>query len=162
MTPRTARAPLGLTLVEVIIVVLVLGVLTSMALPRALNLGAEARRNKAEGMHGRVRAAALISREIALNRRQTDAGPEGASEIELNGTMVQTNYGYPEASAEGIVRAVQIDPNVDLVSWSAGGHHPGNTLVFTVEGARANCEVSYRSPASPEATPRITLATSGC
>ncbi|HEU0202659.1 MAG TPA: type II secretion system protein [Burkholderiaceae bacterium] len=158
---RRARAnESGLTLVEIIIVFLIFGLVTSMALPRALNLGSEARRAKAEALHARVRAAALATRESALSGQTGSL--DGAGEVQLDGTAIQTNFGYPEASAAGIVRAARIEPAADLVQMAGGGTRAGTAILLIVEGARGTCDVLYRSPAAPNTPPAITLSTKGC
>jgi MSHA pilin protein MshA len=122
-----------------------------------LDLGKDARAAKIEAVHGSVRAAAQIVRAAALVRGQTDAGPTGNSEVELDGAMVQTNHGYPEASATGIVAAASIDPTNDKLVVSSGGNAPGSTITIQVQGAAtpASCQVTYQSP-NPSGTPSTT------
>lgn len=64
---RTHRsAQRGITPVEPVIVVLILGILLAVALPRSMNLGAEARKKKLEAALGSVKAATQLTRAAAL------------------------------------------------------------------------------------------------
>lgn len=166
MSPTSRQA--GFTLVELVIVILILGILSAVALPRFFDLGADARIAKAEAIHGSIRSAAQIVRAAALIKGQTDAGPGGNSEVTLDGAVVQTNHGYPEASSAGIIAAASLDANDDKLVVSGSNSAPGSTITIQIAGATtpSSCQITYQSAdlaGSPAITaPVISLTKGGC
>jgi MSHA pilin protein MshA len=153
ISPRQA----GFTLVELVIVILILGILSAVAVPRFLNLGVDARKAKAEALFGSVRAASQVVRAASLVNSQTGA----TGSVTLDGATINTVYGYPAAtSADGVVSAAGIDATADHVTVAVNA----GVLTIQMNGATtaANCQISYTAAASANATPTISLVTNGC
>jgi len=166
MTTTTAPSgQRGFTLAELIIVILIIGVLSTLALSRFTNRGSDARTAKAQSIMDAVRLASQAVRAVAERDKQT--GPTDT--VTMDGISIATAYGYPQAiqtgnGATGIVDVAGMDTsgkNNDGITLAGGGTNP---LVIEVNGAAtpAKCSVSYTTPASVNATPTITLTTTGC
>jgi MSHA pilin protein MshA len=160
-----SRDQRGFTLVELIIIVLIIGILSALTLPRFINMSSEARTAKAQAILGAVRSASQVVRAAALVRNQTGA----SGTVSVDGISISTVYGYPQGllaanGASGIVDAAGLDTsgsNNDGVTLAGGGASP---LAIQINGARdlATCAISYTQPTAASASPTITLTTTGC
>ena len=146
-----AAARPGFTLVEFLVALLFVATVVALAVPRLWNMGSEARTAKQQAIFGSVRAAAQITRAAAQVHNQL--GESGA--VAVDGTNISTVYGYPTATAAGIVAATGLDTANDQVSLSEGGTKAGSQIAIALNGARANCTVVYTAPTAADAQPLI-------
>jgi MSHA pilin protein MshA len=155
----------GFTLVELVIVILILGILSAVALPKFLDLGANARAAKLDAMFGSVRAASEIVHAAALINGVATAA---TGTVTVEGVTINTVYGYPEGTiaSTGIISAAGIDTNAtpttnnDKVTLSAAT----GTVTLQVNGAStlSSCQLTYAAATSATVPPVITKTATNC
>lgn len=161
------RSEGGFTLVELITVILILGVLAAVALPRFTNLQARALDSKVKGMAGAMNAASSLVKASAM-AAQVSCGAATGTSVALEGLSVALNHCYPQALGtfgQGVLGAA----NVTAVDGWVIGSNPGAAAagsVLTIQlpeaAVPANCSITYTSPAAAAASPTIATTVSGC
>ncbi len=141
------------SLVEFLVAILFLATILTLAVPRLWNMGSEARTAKQQAIFGSIRAAAQITRASA--RVHNQLGESGS--VEIDGMRISTVFGYPTASAAGIIAATGLDTSSDQITLNDGGANAGSSITIALNGARGACSIVYTAPASAEALPKINL-----
>ena len=161
MNARKISGQAGFTLVELIIVILVLGVLASIAIPKFINLGGDARYAKMQGITGSVKSAVAIVHGAALVRNLPNA--TGQTLTMDGGSVVNVAYLYPDGTAGGIPVAAGFDPNTTpanntdaLTVTIAGGVV---TVVPTAAATPGSCTLSYTAATGVAVGPVVSLPT---
>jgi MSHA pilin protein MshA len=136
-----SKVQAGFTLVELIVVIVILGILAAVAVPRFMGLETEARIAAVKSMGGTLRSAADMAHGLCM----AQACANGATLV-IDGQNVTFRFGYPDnASIRQLIQSTEgFTPN-------AGA---GNRL--TKNGSRtANCWVQYNQAANANTPPFV-------
>ncbi|WP_028770105.1 prepilin-type N-terminal cleavage/methylation domain-containing protein [Silanimonas lenta] len=155
------RRQSGFTLIELIIVIVVLGILAALAVPRFISLQREARIAVIDSLFTSLRSGSNV-----VYAKSAAAGRAGLanSTIDLDGSgisggTIQTNYGYPAARSADL--QLLFDNLSARYTIGAGATTPGTMVTISLDGI-TNCSVSYTSSNAAGVPPTITRNVSAC
>lgn len=144
----------GFTLIELVVVIVILGILAAVAVPKFINLSSDARIAVMKAVDGTMRSANGILYAKAATAGQDSAA---AGSVTINGTAVATAYGYAKDATE-LAKVMDLDPKITSGTCGAAAcfYHSGAASGTT------GCFVSYAAPAAAGGVPTYTQNVSAC
>ena len=151
------RRQSGFTLIELVIVIVVLGILAALAVPRFISLQREARIAVIDSLFNSVRSGSNIvyAKSAAIGQSDQATGSVDIDGASVPGGVIATVFGYPQASQAALSLLFDnLSPRYGFTAAGAGTRMDIDGIV--------TCSVTYTAPTAAGLPPTIVRNITGC